>query len=224
MDKKNILWLGVGFALLMIFNILYFWLNIDRTSTSIWVTYAFIHFAYIQFLAIPFIFQNPKGNQLFFLTRFTVAATYFLTELVLGSVLILMKFELLGEVFLIQFVILLVNLFMLYINIFAYKKSVNTEVYIKSVQKTNKRAITHLQNALNSVELEDKLLIDSLINDILSSPLLVEDTIRGIENNINEICKTIFHLAKIKNFEQMRLQVALVTQLVQLRKNGSLDK
>lgn len=219
MRKTQIHWLIIGFVLLCVFNFLFFWLEFNRDCISIWVSYAFIHLAYIQLIAVPFLVPKSKSTHIFLEGIAAISAAYFLTEIVLGSVFILLALESWKLVFLIQLIILLVNAFILYINIIVNKRTANTEQYKKQVQKTIKTAMNYLQQAKQIAVGDDKALIISAYDNLKASPLLVDENIRGIEENILTGCKSILDMAQDSQFDEMRKQIAVVDQLIQLRKN-----
>lgn len=219
MRKTQIHWLIIGFVLLCVFNFLFFWLDFNRDYISIWVSYAFIHLAYIQLIAVPFLVPKSKSTHIFLEGIAAISAAYFLTEIVLGSVFILLALESWKLVFLIQLIILLVNAFILYINIVANKRTANTEQYKKQVQKTIKTAMNYLQQAKQITAGDDRALIISAYDNLKASPLLVDENIRGIEENILTGCKSILDMAQDNQFDKMRKQIAVVDQMIQLRKN-----
>lgn len=221
MRKTQIHWLIIGFVLLCVFNFLFFWLDLDRDYISIWVSYAFIHLTYIQLIAVPFLVPKSKSTHIFLEGIAAISAAYFLTEIVLGSVFILLALEAWKLVFLIQLIILLVNAFILYINIVVNKRTANTEQYKKQVQKTIKTAMNYLQQAKQITVDDDRALIISTYDSLKASPLLVDENIRGIEKNILTGCKSILDTAQGNQFDEMRKQIALVNQMIQLRKNCS---
>ncbi len=219
MRKTQIHWLIIGFVLLCVFNFLFFWLDFNRDYISIWVSYVFIHLAYIQLIAVPFLVPKSKSTHIFLEGIAAISAAYFLTEIVLGSVFILLALESWKLVFLIQLIILLVNAFILYINIVVNKRTANTEQYKKQVQKTIKTAMNYLQQAKQITEGNDKALIIHAYDNLKASPLLVDENIRGIEKNILTGCKSILDMAQDNQLDEMRKQIAVVNQMIQLRKN-----
>lgn len=219
MRKTQIHWLIVGFVLLCVFNFLFFWLDFHRNYISIWVSYVFIHLAYIQLIAVPFLVPKSKSTHIFLEGIAAVSAAYFLTETVLGSVFILLALESWKLVFLIQFIILLVNAFILYINIIVNKRTANTEQYKNQVQKTIKTAMNYLQQAKQITEGDDRALIVNVYDNLKASPLLVDENIRGIEENILSGCKNILDMAQDNRHDEMRKQIAVVDQMILLRKN-----
>lgn len=148
-----------------------------------------------------------------------IAAIYFLIELVLGSVFVILALDEWKLVLLIQLSIFVISILILYINVLANKRTANTEHYKKQVQKTMKTAANYLQQAKQFAEKEDKALIEDAYCELKAGPLLVDESVRGLENNILTGCKTILDMAQTKQYDEMRKQIAWVSQLIYLRKN-----
>ena len=71
-------------------------------------------------------------------------------------------------------------------------------------------------------EKEDRALIEDAYSELKASPLLVDESVRGLENNILTGCKTILDTAQTKQYDEMRKQIAWVSQLIYLRKNSEI--
>ena len=82
--KKVFLKTAFALVFLIVFNVLFFLLCGTENKTSVWISYGFIHAAYITILVIPLI--GSKGQDSFYMnaTLFNQAIAYFLLELVIG--------------------------------------------------------------------------------------------------------------------------------------------
>ena len=220
MRKTQIHWLIVGLIMLAVFNFLFFWLDFEKSAISIWISYAFIHVAYIQLIIVPFVVPKTKSSHLFIESISAISAAYFLTEIVLGSVFVLLSLEFWKLVFLIQFIIFLVNAFLLYVNVVANKRTANTEIYRKQAQKMLRSSMNYLQQAMTIIEKEDIELIADVYDELKASPLIVYESIRGIEENIMVSCQSILENAQRKDFDEMRKQVAFALQMTKIRKSS----
>lgn len=59
MKRIRIRWLVIGLVLVGAFNLSFFLIDFNRELASIWISYAFIHLAYVQLFAVPFLI--PKS-------------------------------------------------------------------------------------------------------------------------------------------------------------------
>lgn len=222
MKRIRIRWLIIGLILVGIFNLSFFLIDFNRDLASIWISYAFIHLAYMQLFAVPFLIPKSKSAHVFVESTSAIAAIYFLIELVLGSVFVILALEEWKMVLLIQLSIFVACMLILYINFPANKRTANTEHYKKQVQKTIKTAANYLQQAKQFAKKEDSALIEDTYSELKASPLLVDESVRGLENNILTGCKTILDAAQTKQYDEMRKQIAWVSQLIYLRKNSEI--
>ena len=77
MIKVQIRWLILGFIFLILFNVLFFLLGGNRPIASIWISYGFIHFAYLQILVIPSIVPKSKSTHVFIESTAVISTFYF---------------------------------------------------------------------------------------------------------------------------------------------------
>ncbi len=92
---KNPFSIALSLLFLVVFNALFFWLvDTSNAPTSVWISYGFITLAYLTILALPYL--GPKGGpDGWFLnaTMYSIVVPYFLLELVIGIVFIVMRPE-----------------------------------------------------------------------------------------------------------------------------------
>ena len=76
---------------LVVFNVLFFLVVGTENPTSVWVSYGFIHFSYLTVLFLPVI--SSKGEASYYLssTLYVQSIAYFLLELVVGIVFIILR-------------------------------------------------------------------------------------------------------------------------------------
>lgn len=90
MKRVNILWLMLDSLFLIVFNVLFFmFIYTENIQDSVWVSYGFIHFAYILLLTTPLLVRRGKADYIYRRPLYAITTTYFLIELVAGTVLIL---------------------------------------------------------------------------------------------------------------------------------------
>jgi hypothetical protein len=90
MKRINILWLLLDSLFLFIFNFLFFMLgDVSEAKTSMWISYGFIHFAYILLLGTPLIVRRSSTDYIYRRPLFAVTTAYFIIELIVGGIIIL---------------------------------------------------------------------------------------------------------------------------------------
>jgi hypothetical protein len=88
MKKINVLWVILDLIFLVIFNALFFSLGGMHHKTSVWISYAFIHFAYFILLLTAKLIRGAKSSAVFGFSLYSVSGTYFLVEFLVGAVII----------------------------------------------------------------------------------------------------------------------------------------
>ena len=86
MNKQNVLWVLLDLVFLVVFNIVFFVVGGTEHEPSAWLSYGFIHFAYLMVVVTPFLTRKSSSSSVFGFTLFAIAVSYFLVELVVGVV------------------------------------------------------------------------------------------------------------------------------------------
>lgn len=93
MNKKNVLWLILDLIFLVIFNIVFFVIGGTDHPASVWISYGFIHFAYLMLLVTPKLIRKSSSSAVFGFSLYSISSTYFLIALITGVVFILVRSE-----------------------------------------------------------------------------------------------------------------------------------
>lgn len=118
MNKRNILWIILDSVFIIIFNMFFFVLGKMPHPASVWIAYAFIHFAYLTMIATPFL--AGKGDaSVSRLALGAVSTGYFVIEFIVGLVIIFISPVKLKASLLTQVVIAAVYVVLLVVNLLA---------------------------------------------------------------------------------------------------------
>lgn len=82
--KKKIFKVLVGLVFLVAFNVLFFFLGGTERTTTEWISYGFIHFAYLCILLTPLFCKNKKGRTVLNASLYLRALIYFIVALIAG--------------------------------------------------------------------------------------------------------------------------------------------
>ena len=85
--------IAASLVFLVVFNVLFFVIGGTVHTAGTWVSYGFIHAAYLFILAIPLYAKYGRGMSVLIYGLYYKAIIYFLIELVLGIVLMVMSIE-----------------------------------------------------------------------------------------------------------------------------------
>ena len=91
MNKKAILWSALDLVFLVVFNTVFFMAGGGGRVASVWIAYGFIHLAYAMVVATPFLIGKGSNAAIFGYSLYAISSAYFLLELVVGVVFILIK-------------------------------------------------------------------------------------------------------------------------------------
>ena len=102
MKKLNVLWIILDLIFLVIFNAIFFLAGGVERVASVWISYAFIHFAYVMLVITPFLIRKSKSSVVFGYSLYSISAVYFLIQFVTGIVFIFISPESNTAAFLVQ--------------------------------------------------------------------------------------------------------------------------
>lgn len=184
--KKIVLGILLDLVFLLVFNVVFFVVGGTEHSVSVWMSYGFIHFAYLMVLLTPFLTRKGSSSSyLFGLTIASVSTTYFLVEFVVGLVFIFINPESFKAPLVVQIIIAGIYLVILLINMMA------NETTADNLQK-QKDEIAFIKNASSRIKgLLDKLddkkankAIEQVYDLIHSSPTKSCVAAQGCETDI----------------------------------------
>lgn len=93
MNKKSILWILLDLVFLAVFNTVFFVAGGKDHVASVWISYGFIHFAYLMVIATPLLIRKSSSSSIFGFSVYSVSSTYFLVEFITGLIFIFVKDE-----------------------------------------------------------------------------------------------------------------------------------
>ena len=93
MNKKNFLWVILDLIFLVIFNVVFFVISGTEHPASVWISYGFIHLAYIMLLITPKLIRKSSSSSVFGFSLYSISSTYFLVEFIIGVIFIFAKPE-----------------------------------------------------------------------------------------------------------------------------------
>lgn len=91
MNKKAILWVILDLIFLVVFNTVFFAMTGFQHTATVWISYGFIHFAYLMVVVTPFLIRKSSSAAVFGFSLYSISSTYFLIEFITGIVFIVLK-------------------------------------------------------------------------------------------------------------------------------------
>lgn len=171
MNKQGVLWALLDSVFLAVFNIVFYVAGGTDHPASVWLAYAFIHFAYLMVLATPLLIRKGPGAAIFGFSLYELAGCYFIVELVVGSVFIFLAQDDARPSVVVQVVVAGAYLALLLSHVLANEKTANSQVQKEVEVFLIKTAAARLQNLLDaSNDRETARLIRKLYDAVRTRP------------------------------------------------------
>ncbi len=185
--KTNILWMVLDLIFLIVFNVLFFSMaGWTGHPASVWISYGFIHGAYVLFILTPILVTGGKGQdggQGYSL--YTIGTAYFMIELVAGAIFILLHPADWKAALIIQIVLLAVYAFALLSHTLSDEKAVAREKRIWQEQQFVKTAVTRLEGMQAGLpDKELKKLLERASQAVKKSPEEMNPQIQILESGM----------------------------------------
>lgn len=124
MDKQAGLRIGTGLVFLIVFNVVFFVAGGTDHPNSVWLSYAFVHFAFIMLVATMVLARNQSGPAVLGLSLYALASVYFVLELIVGVVFILLAQDDIVPALVVQVILAGLFLVLLFSNMRANEQTV----------------------------------------------------------------------------------------------------
>lgn len=185
MKKVNILWIILDLIFLAIFNVFFFVLGGVEHVTSVWMSFAFIHFAYFMLILTPLLIRKGKSPAVFGFSLYSISSVYFFVELITGAIFVLVAPESYKATLLVQLVIVGLYCVLLVSNMIANEHTADTEEVRQNQLVYVKEASSKLKVLLGNVnDKEAKKKIEGIYDAVHSSPVKSHSSLSQIENGI----------------------------------------
>lgn len=185
MNKKSVLWILLDLIFLAVFNTIFFAAGGTDHTASVWISYGFIHFAYLMVLVTPFLIRKSSSAAVFGFSLYSISSTYFLLEFVVGLIFIFMKSESYKASLIVQVIVAGIYAVLLLSHLIANEHTADSverheeEVaYIKTASSLVKALIGKANDKKANKEIE------KAYDTIHSSPSKTVATVRSIESNV----------------------------------------
>lgn len=91
MNRMKKLWVILDLIFLAVFNAVFFITSGTEHNASGWIAYGFIHFAYLMVIATPLFVRKNLNASVFGFSVCSISSAYFLAELIIGTLFILVN-------------------------------------------------------------------------------------------------------------------------------------
>lgn len=189
MKKVSVLWIILDLIFLIIFNAFFFALGGVDHNASVWISYGFIHFAYLMLLITPILIRGKKSSAVFGFSLYAISSVYFLFEFVTGVMLILVftlvSMESVKAALLVQVFITGLYGIVFVSYLIANERTAEAEEKQQHQIAYIKEASVKLKNLLENIsDKEARKKIERVYDTLYSSPVKSPPALSQLENSI----------------------------------------
>lgn len=215
MNKKNFLWVILNLIFLVIFNVVFFVISGTGHPVSVWISYGFIHLAYIMLLITPKLIRKSSSSSVFGFSLYSISSTYFLVEFIIGVIFIFAKPESYKVSLVVQIIAFGFYAAMLISHMIANEYTAdNIERHELELQYV-KNCSAQIKGIMNQVEDKNiKKKVEKAYDTLHSSPVRSNNTARDYELTVMDLIEVLE-----QNIERNDL-IAASTTLDKILKNA----
>lgn len=177
---------GILYAIFpLIFNVLFFVLGGANHPASVWLSYAWIHVAYLILIAIPLFTRKTLSAGIFRFTSGQIAILYFGIELLIGLIFIFIGSDGIKAPLIIQLIPFCLFLFAFMWNMLHDEHTADNEQRRRleiNFIKTASIKVKSIMDQVPSGELKNR--VEKLYDLIHSSPSKSNPSVRELENSV----------------------------------------
>ena len=216
--KKVILWVLLILVFLIVFNTIFFLVGILPHPLSVWLSYGFIHLAYLMVILTPLLTRKSSSASIFGASIFTISMIYFAIEFVAGLVFILLQRSVITIPLIVQVVLFGVYAIILLSVLIAnentadavarheqevfFLKDLSSQVkllYDQTEDKETKRSLERLYDLLHSSPTKSTPVVRQIEQEMAARIDHLKDAIRGKGGNVSGLISDIAYLAEKRN-------------------------
>jgi hypothetical protein len=220
MKKTNVLWIILDLIFLVIFNVLFFVIGGTEHNTAVWMSYAFIHFAYFMLLITPALIRKGKSTAVFGFSLYSISAAYFFTGFITGIIFILVSPESYTAALSVQLCIVGLYGIILISNMLANERTASAEEKRQYQIAYVKEASTKLKGLIKSVnDKEVKKKVERVYATVYSSPVKSHPSLTEIENRMLQSINELEDAISTENKEKIILLTNSLLTTINERNN-----
>ncbi len=210
--KKVILNILLDLIFVVIFNAVFFMAGGIDHPASVWLSYAFIHFAYLMVILTPVLVRNSSSASVFGFALGSISSTYFFIELVTGVIFIVAKPETMKIPFIVQIIIFGIYAVMLLSHMIANENTADSierhEVELRFVKESSSK-LKFLMDNTDDASLKKS--IEKAYDVVHASQVKSNIAVRSIELEAMKLIETLTYQVRNGAAEQAQ---STVSQLV----------
>lgn len=216
--KKIILWALLILVFLIVFNTIFFLVGVLPHPLSVWLSYGFIHLAYLMVILTPLLTRKSSQASVFGASIFTVSMIYFAVEFAAGLVFILLRLDVITIPLIVQTVLFGVYAIILLSVLIAnentadavvkheqevsYLKDLSSQVkllYDHAKDKETKHSLERLYDLLHSSPTKSSAAVQPIEEEMAALINRLSAAIRSGDGDVSGLIDNIASLAEKRN-------------------------
>lgn len=204
MNKKSILYILLDLVFLAVFNTVFFVVGGTEHPASVWISYAFIHFAYIMVIATPILIRKSSSASVFGFSLYSLSATYFFAEFVLGLVFVLIASDSYKAALVVQVVLAGIYAILLISNLIANENTADSIERQESEVAYIKDAASRMKILIGKAsDKKANKAIEKAYDLIHSSPSKSHRSVEVLEQDIKNVISELENAIANDNVEEI---------------------
>jgi len=211
MNKKNALWLILNLIFLIVFNVVFFVVGGTDHEASVWISYAFIHVAYIMLWITPLLVRKGSKSTALGFPLYTISAVYFIVVFLVSLIIMLIHPNGFKAALVIQIILFGIYAVLLVANMIANEYSTDNIEKREEEIKYVKECASKLKGIADIIE--DSQLrkqVEKSYDFIYSSPIKSNIDVRDYEVAVTDSIETLEENIASKDFETAKVTIAKI--------------
>lgn len=188
MNIKRTLWILLDLVFLSVFNVVFFVVGGTDHPASVWISYGFIHFAYIMLLITSFLIRRSTNTAVLGFPLYSISSAYFIVAFVVGLIFIFAHPESCKGELIVQVIIFGIYAVMLISNMIANESTAGSierrEVELRYVRDVSSK-LKGIMDSISDKQLRKK--VERLYDLFHSSPAKSNNSVRDYELAVLEL-------------------------------------
>lgn len=211
MSKKNVLWLTLSLIFLIVFNVVFFVIAGVDHGASVWISYVFIHIAYIVMWLAPLLIRKSDHTATLASPIYMISSVYFIIVFIASLIIMLIHPDKAKATVVIQIVLLGIYAAVLITYLIANEYTANNLEKSKANSEYVKESASKLQGIAHSIDDNQlKKQIEKLYDIVNSSPTKSKIEVRDYEVSVMDSIESLEENIASEDFETAKNTIAKI--------------
>jgi hypothetical protein len=214
MKKTKIFWNLLDLIFLIVFNLYFFLLKGVENPSSVWISFASIHFAYLMLLITPFLVRKGSVSADYGRPLFVITTSYFFLALIVGVIFIVISPEVFTVALLVQVTIAAIFAILLLTKLIANEHTADNierhELELKYVKESSSK-LDALLKQISDNAIRKK--VEKAYDLIHSSQVKSSHNVKSIEQDVMSEIDNLEKALQKNNFDNIQMIVDKICNL-----------